>query len=77
MTSESIHYREPKRRFATTANQGCSSTVPKGTHLVGFSDPQYCLTASFLSWKIAANGCADKVFVYEEKGVSASTIAFS
>ncbi len=50
---------------------------PKEHPLLDFLIHNVVYTASFLSWRIAANGHADNVFVYEEKEVSALSIAFS
>jgi hypothetical protein len=77
-TSDSTHYRQPEHRLATTANNKYAVLLSQKEHaLLEFLIHNVAYAASFLSWKIAANGRAGKVFVYEEKGVSASTMAFS
>ena len=70
--SDSIHYREPEHGQATMAESEGVNLVFQKEHLLLDSLTQNEIyTAGFLSWRIAANRCADKAFVYEEKGASA------
>jgi hypothetical protein len=55
---------------------GVNPLFQKEHLLLGFLTQNEIHAADFLAWRIAANGCADNIFVYEEKEVSASTIAF-
>jgi hypothetical protein len=58
-------------------NKDAFPLSPKGHPLLDFSIHNVDYAVSFLSRRIAANGRADKVFVYEGKGESASTMALS